>query len=162
MPGFYVYLFMSGMTGNSLLYTDTRLSNRVTYCQFQNSVAGPILDEQGVEQGGVSSSDFYKVYNNELLDTANQSELGVELGKSLIVSAIGQADDTALVSNDISKLYHILQLVLTYCQKYNVKLSTSKTKLLMIPPARKSYFVPNNPIHIDGQRIESVQRWSEN
>ena len=117
-------------------------------------MAGPILDEQGVEQGGVSSSDFYKVYNNELLDTANQTGLGVELGKSLIVSAIGQADDTALVSNDISKLYHILQIVLTYCQKYNVQLSTSKTKLLMIPPARKSFFVPNNPIHIDGQRIE--------
>ena len=147
-------LYLSGMVGNSLLYTDIRLSNRVTYCQFQSCVAGPIRDELGVEQGGVSSSDLYKVYNNELLDTANQSELGVDFGNSLVVSAIGQADDTALISNDISKLFHILQLVLTYCQKYNVQLSTSKTKLLMIPPARNPYFVLNNPIQIDGQIIE--------
>ena len=149
-------LFMSGMEGKSLLYTDIRLSNRITYCQFQTTTAGPILDEQGVEQGGISSSDLYKIYNNELLTTAQHSKLGVDMGDSLVVSAVGQADDSVLISNDISKLQHILQLVLEYCRKFNVQLSSSKTKLIQIHPAKACKFVPYNPISIDNKSIEFV------
>ena len=149
-------LFFTGMHGNSLLYTDSRLSNRTTYCQFDKSTVGPIVDDHGVEQGGVSSSDFYKVYNNELLTTAQESKLGASLGGSLVISAVGQADDTVLVSNDIFKLQHILHLVLGYCKKFNVKLSSSKTKLLMIPAPRSDGFTPYNPINIDGEDIPFV------
>ena len=144
------------MHGNSLLYTDIRLSNRTTYCQFDKSTVGPIVDDHGVEQGGVSSSDHYKIYNNELLTTAQESRLGVSLGGSLILSAVGQADDTVLLSNDISKLNHILKLVLNYCKKFNVELSSSKTKLLMIPAPRSNDFTPYNPISIDGEEIPFV------
>ena len=45
-----------------------------------------------------------------------------------------------------------------YCLKYNVQLSTSKTKLLMISPARKATFVPHNPINIEGNQIEFVDQ----
>ena len=50
-------LYLSGMEGNSVLYMDNRLSNRATFCEFDSDVAGPIFDEQGLEQGGVASSD---------------------------------------------------------------------------------------------------------
>ena len=55
---------------------------------------GPIGDLWGLEQGGRNSSDFYKVYNNDQLDTAQATKLGVDLGGSdpLVVSAVGQAD----------------------------------------------------------------------
>ena len=52
---------------------------------------GPIKDECGVEQGGINSSDLYKIYNNDQLDIAQASEFGVELGP-LVISAIGQAE----------------------------------------------------------------------
>ena len=50
----------------------------------------------------MSFYDFFKVYNNKLPDCANQSELVVELGKPpvVIVSAIRQADDMALIFNE--------------------------------------------------------------
>ena len=146
-------LFMTGMEGNSLLYTDIRLSSRITFCQFDKNVVGPIHDEHGVEQGGVSSSDFYKVYNNELLTTAQKSNLGAELGGSQIISAVGQADDTVLVSNDINKLQHILRLVLEYCKKFNVQLSSTKTKLIMIPTVKAKQFIPFNPVCINNEEI---------
>ena len=76
------------------------------------------------------------------------------MGGALVVSAVGQADDTALLSNDIQKLRLLLQLTLEYCQKYNVKLSSSKTKLLVVQPARNPVFVHNNPISIDGVQVE--------
>ena len=57
--------------------------------------------------------------------------LGTDV-QNVPVAAIGQADDTGLVSNDILQLQHILQLTLNYCAKYQVKLSTTKTKLLAL------------------------------
>ena len=121
-------------------------------------MTGPIKDEQGLEQGGLPSSDCYKLYNNKLLDQAQQSSLGVELSKDLIVSAVGQADDTALLSDDLLKLLLILQLALDYCEKYNVELSPSKTKLMQIVPPRKSTFVPYNPIKMFNKCIDFVEQ----
>ena len=121
-------------------------------------MTGPIKDEQGLEQGGLPSSDCYKLYNNKLMDQAQQSSLGVELSKDLIVSAVGQADDTALLSDDLLKLLLILQLALDYCEKYNVELSPSKTKLMQIVPPRKSTFVPYNPIKMFNKCIDFVEQ----
>ena len=61
---------------------------------------GPIADEQGLEQGGCTSSEGYKMYNNDLLKLLQNSSQGVDLGNGLTVSGIGQADDIALVSNN--------------------------------------------------------------
>ena len=41
---------------------------------------GPIRDECGVEQGGVNSSEFYNVYNNDQLSLAQSSKFGIEIG----------------------------------------------------------------------------------
>ena len=61
-----------------------------------------------VTTGGISS-DGCKLYSNELLLTAQESELGVDMGGYLVLSAVGQADDTVLMSNDI-KLKLLLHL----------------------------------------------------
>ena len=45
-----------------------------------------------------------------------------------------------------------------YCKKFNVKLSSSKTKLLMIPPPRQTSFVLYNPININGEPISLVDQ----
>ena len=74
---------MADTDANTILFMDNRLNNRVTFCEFNKDLAGPIHDEQGLEQGGVASSDCYKVYNNELLDQVQSSKLGVVMGDSL-------------------------------------------------------------------------------
>ena len=150
--------YLSGMEGNSILYLDNRLSHRKTYLEYNKATAGPILDECGLEQGGVSSSDLYKLYNNEQLSIAQDSRLGVALGDGLVLSAVGQADDAALISNDIGKLNLILKLVLNYCQKFSINLSDSKTKLLALTPARQSSLVPYNPIRINDKQIDIVDQ----
>ena len=62
---------------------------------------GPIYDEHGEEQGGFNSSDFYKLYKNELLESLQKSLQGVKMGRNLTISEIGQADDVMLCSNNI-------------------------------------------------------------
>ena len=99
---------------------------------------GPINDELGVEQGGPKSSEKYKIYNNEQISTPQMSGLGTTI-LDVPVAAIGQADDTGLVSNDIHQLQHLLQLTLNYCAKYQVELSTTKTKLLFFNSSESDY-----------------------
>ena len=49
----------------------------------------------------------------------------------LVLSAIGQADDVGLLSTDLRKLKALLHLTKLFCDKYQVKLVGSKTKLLV-------------------------------
>ena len=150
-------LYWSGMDKQAVLYLDNRLSNRVTVCEWDKDIVGPIVDEHGLEQGGVNSSDCYKIYNNELLQQSQATGLGVNLHNVQVVSAVGQADDTVLVSDSIAKLNHILQLCLKYCEKYCVELSPSKTKLMVIPPGKKPLVIPYNPIKIGDKQITFVE-----
>ena len=123
-------MFIAGTKDQRLLYINQRLSNRRTYCEFDKALMGPILDTRGLEQGGVSSSDQHKLYNNEQADVAQLSRLGVKI-KDATVSCISLADDAVLLSNDIRSLKHLLFLTTQYCGKYKVELVPDKTKLLV-------------------------------
>ena len=146
-------LYIAGMGGNSLLYIKNRLSNRITFCNWDGKVMGPIYDQHGLEQGGCNSSDWYKIYNNELLKTIQKSKQGVDIGPGLTISSVGQADDTCLLSNDIFRLFIILHLTMNYCKQYNVELCATKTKLVMISPTNQPVQIPISPISIYGQKI---------
>ena len=117
---------------------------------------GPSSDTTGFEQGGINSSDYYKLYNNSQLDTAQDSGLGVDLG-SCTVSAVGQADDVILVANDIDSLSLLVRLTEHYCAKYRVTLVPSKTKLLAYHTDSQELLVKHaqvvNPIKIAGKPV---------
>ena len=123
-------MFIAGTNDQRLLYLDHRLGNRRTFCNFDNQLMGPILDTRGLEQGGVSSSDQYKLYNNEQAAAAQLSNLGVPIRDDTI-SYVSLADDAVLLSNNIFNLKHLLFLTTQYCHKYKVKLVPEKTKLMV-------------------------------
>ena len=139
-------------------FWDLRLANRTTFCQWEQELLGPIHDQLGLEQGGINSSEFYKIYNNEQLQNAQSSGMGTMVMNEM-VAAIGQADDTVLLSNNINELQLILQLTLSYCQKYQVQLSAPKTKLLVFSKNETDYVKYSklvNPINISQSRISFV------
>ena len=119
---------------------------------------GPISDQKGVEQGGVNSGDFYKIFGKSQLQLAQDSGLGVKLARNLVISSIGQADDTLLVSNSLHSLQNLLQLTLYFCRKFNVELCADKTRLqVLAPPAISKeieYLKTFNPVNIHGKSID--------
>ena len=121
-------LFHFGIRDQGLVLIDQRLANRQTVCEWNKVLMGPIKDQCGVEQGGINSSDFYKIYNNEQLDLAQSSEFGIEPGP-VVISSIGQADDVTLLAYNLYALQGLVDLTQYYCKKYCVSLSTEKTKL---------------------------------
>ena len=118
---------------------------------------GPIVDKLGVEQGGVNSDKIYKLCNNVQLSTAQKSGLGLNIG-SVVVSAIGQADDTVLISDCLTKLYGLLYLAVEYCSKYHVELVPKKTKLLAFTPKSQAKLVEIqkicNPLSLNNLKID--------
>ena len=98
------------------------------------------IDVTGFEQGGINSGDFYKLYNNEQLIRAQASCLGVNI-KSSVISAVGQADDVILCSNNIENLKLLAKLTEIYCAEYRVKLVPSKTKLLGLSKPKHEFLV---------------------
>ena len=57
-----------------LSHINNRVSHRQTVLDWDTNLMGPIHDELGLEQGGVNSSDFYKIFGKEQLELAQKSE----------------------------------------------------------------------------------------
>ena len=150
-------LFMAGTNGSALTLINNRLASRSTVYQWEGDMLGPAPDLTGFEQGGINSGDYYKLYNNTQLKSAQSSCLGVNIGSST-VSAIGLADDVALVTDDIDNLRLLARLTETYCSNYRVKLVPDKTKLLPVSAPRHKYLVSYaelvNPVTIAGVPVK--------
>ena len=153
-------LFKTGMSGPALLLLNNRLKSRSTVYQWDGQMLGPAQDITGFEQGGINSADFYKLYNNTQLKSAQSSGLGVCIGSS-IVSAVGQADDVILAANSIDCLKLLAMLTESYCARYRVKLVSNKTKLLPVYHSRHKHLVEYakliNPVTIDGDTVQFVK-----
>ena len=81
----------------------------------------------------------------------------MDLGSST-VSSIGFVDDTALMSDSLSKLAGLLHLTIEYCNQYHVELVPDKTKLLaFLPPSKRTEVYLHtvcNPITLGGKTLE--------
>ena len=122
-------MFFAGTDDQRLLYIDNRLSNRRTYCDFDHKLMGPINDTRGLEQGGVYSSDAYKLYNNDQNNRLHHSSLGVFVYDQCI-SCVSLADDNALLSSSLVDLNNLLYLTILDCKKNDDDLVPDKTKLV--------------------------------
>ena len=139
----------------SLLLINNRLENRSTFLDWDGNLVGPIHDQQGLEQGGCNSSEFYKIFAKEQLNLVQKTNFGVYFGQNLVISGIGQADDLALLSNDLHKLYYLLNLTIISCQKYNIELCAEKTRLQAFLPTNGALdYDIFNPIKIHDVQIE--------
>jgi hypothetical protein len=152
-------VYRAGMTGSALLLVNNRLENRSTVYQWDDEMLGPARDKTGFEQGGINSEDFYKLYNNTQLKSAQSSSVGVDIGSS-VVSAIGQADDVILAANTVDSLRLLAMLTESYCARYRVTLVPSKTKLLPMYHPRHTHLVDyaklTNPVTIDDTSVKFV------
>ena len=148
--------YLAGSDGQGLLYLDNRLKNRHTYIEWDKTLMGPVKDKLGVEQGGCNSDRLYKLANNKELVVTQLSALGLHLG-DVHVASVGQADDVALLSDDVHKLHCILQLAMEYAAEYHIEMVPEKTKLLCYSPKGQDidtyYWKVVSPISMGGTRI---------
>ena len=56
--------YIAGTVDQGLLLIKNRLENRITYCEYEKVIMGPIADKLGCEQGGQNSEKFFCLVGN--------------------------------------------------------------------------------------------------
>ena len=128
------------------------IATRRTYLQFSSTLMGPIYDQRGVEQGGVSSGDQFQLASSHELVVTNTAGLGLNMGE-ISVGSIGVADDVALLSPDPHALQSLLNLSQTLSSSRCMVNVPEKTKLLLYHPKgdhSAEYWLDVDPITMDG------------
>ena len=144
--------YRTGTSDSSLNLINNRLSNRSSFIKFNNDVIGPIYDSLGVKQGGLLSDRLFRLVGNDQLLFAQLSNLGAPLHypnhhspeqiPKITISAIGQADDTALFSNDLFSLNLLASLSDQYANRTNTIFVPDKTKLVAFVDNKLKYIPP--------------------
>ena len=97
------------------------------------------------------------MWNGIKLSLTQNSKLGLMM-VPVHCASIGQADDVALVSDDIHKLLCLLHLAMSYAEEYHVQMVPEKTKLLCFTPKGQElqsyYWEVANPITMAGKKVE--------
>ena len=150
-------LYVAGESGQYWLASHHAYQNSKTRIKMKGQLSQPFEETLGVKQGHVRSSDNYKVYINPLLDTLEESQLGIWIGP-VNVSSSDCADDVYLISDDQTRLQCLLDIASHYGQRYRIKYGASKTKITVVgSEIDKEYFCDTKPWKMDGATVEIVE-----
>ncbi|MCG8033052.1 MAG: endonuclease/exonuclease/phosphatase family protein, partial [Candidatus Thiodiazotropha taylori] len=71
--------------------------------KWEGATSDPFQVQQGVRQGGILSTDLYKLYGNRLLNRLTDLAIGAHIGETSCVAPT-TADDMALVASELTVL----------------------------------------------------------
>ena len=85
----------------------------------------------GVRQGGILSTDLYKLYINPLLDRLQDVGIGLKIG-NINVNNTGCADDIALLSTELSDAQIMVNMALDFANLEGYELQPKKNVAIHI------------------------------
>ncbi|MES9881858.1 MAG: reverse transcriptase family protein [Sedimenticola sp.] len=139
-------LYYQGITGRlwsiiRLLYT-----NLTAKVKWAGEVSESLKIQQGVRQGGILSTHFYKAYINDLLLDLESRTLGKHIG-TIYTGCPTCADDVLLMSSSSEELQLMLHLASSYSQEHRYIIHPQKSAVVRIA---------TNSAH---QKSELVSEW---
>ena len=96
-------LYHNGVGGLNWLSINSLHQESLTSVKWQGQLSESYVNEQEVRQGGVLSTDLFKVHDNGLLDRVQHFGRGAKIGK-IVIEAPACADDPTYLSNDAESL----------------------------------------------------------
>ncbi|VDI55987.1 Hypothetical predicted protein [Mytilus galloprovincialis] len=125
----YRKLFLSGVGGTLWLLIRQLSTNALTSIKWDGLTSEPFLIQQGVRQGGILSTELYKLYVNDVLDQLEDNGLGKYIG-DIYCGAPTCADDIALVANSPTELQVMISTVENYSKHEKYVLQPTKSVVL--------------------------------
>ena len=129
-------LFHMGIEGQVWNLIDSLHTNAETMVKWGVQFSDKFEIKQGVRQGGILSTDMYKVYDNKLLDRLESAMLGIRIG-GMNCNGPTCADDTTVVTEEHGPLQTLLSISDDYSGLEQYLLQLLKSVVLTIPPPRK-------------------------
>jgi hypothetical protein len=141
------------VTGNLWKLMSNMYNGIRSQVKLQGQLSKPFLEQQGIRQGGLTSTDLYKVKANHLLDSINSHPLSYRIG-TINVGAPTTADDTALISSSALGAKVLTGIAERDAQIHRYSFSTQKTKLMIINPKDK---VPP-AVRLNGELLSTTEQ----
>jgi endonuclease/exonuclease/phosphatase family metal-dependent hydrolase len=123
-------LYYNGVRGAIWSLIADTFRDAKTVVKWQGKTSSPFSIKQGVRQGGILSTEEYKVYNNDLLDRLADSSYGTKIGE-IQCCAPTCADDIALLANSRADLQAMLDMCHSYSQYERFQLQPTKSMVLI-------------------------------
>ncbi|XP_033738221.1 uncharacterized protein LOC117325588 [Pecten maximus] len=152
-------LFNSGVNGALwLLLRD--LHQEATSCiKWDGVTSDPFSVLQGVRQGGVLSTELYKIFINDLLERLNNSGLGTTVGH-LRIPAPTYADDVALIAESKEELAILINMAVDYSNREHYVLQPTKGVVMQVASSNRRELVPHHNFEINGAAMPIVEQTS--
>ncbi len=117
----------------------------------------PIQINQGVKQGDPLSPILFNVCLDPLFCSLERNGIGWTC-EDMSVTALGYADDTAVLSNSREGLERNLSLVQAYCDRVGLRLNVKKSYVFHIRSDGKTFTVNNTaPYMVGGEQIPWIK-----
>ncbi|MEW8547615.1 MAG: reverse transcriptase family protein, partial [Candidatus Thiodiazotropha sp.] len=151
-------LFHIGIEGNSWSLINSLHRDAQSAVKWQGQISDKFHVGQGVRQGGILSTDLYKVYNNRLLDRLMCTGMGARIGNVCCVAPTC-ADDVALASDDKVTLQSLVDIAVDYSKMELYKLQPVKSVVLeMLNGSRKKVNKSAGDLVMDGEPMPVVEK----
>uniref|UniRef100_A0A8D8L8K4 Craniofacial development protein 2 n=1 Tax=Cacopsylla melanoneura TaxID=428564 RepID=A0A8D8L8K4_9HEMI len=120
--------------------------------RIEGNCTDPVNIKRGTRQGCVLSPQFFNIYSEYIFNEALANIThGIKIGNE-IINNIRYADDTVLLSNSIEELQILVDKITSVCDKYGLKLNTSKTKFMIV--SKKKNRLRNTTLKAYGIELE--------
>ena len=124
-------LFHTGIEGQTWSLIQSLHDNSESVVKWQGSYSQPFKVNQGVRQGGILSTDLFKVYGNVQLDRMTTSGQGCYIGE-VCCAAPTCADDMVVLTDDKVSLQFLLNIAVDNSLMEKYLLQPVKSVLLYI------------------------------
>ena len=142
----------AGITGKMLrviqnLYTSNRASVRID--NYESEI---FSINSGVMHGSKLGPILFNVFINDLLEELHNSKLGAKMGQ-LIISALGFADDVALIADTPENLQKLIDICSKWSSDNGMSFNIAKCKILVLNKSKKGL-----SFNLGGTEIEKVNK----
>ncbi|GFS19858.1 retrovirus-related Pol polyprotein from type-1 retrotransposable element R2 [Elysia marginata] len=128
--------------------------NQKATIRWNNANCEPFNIEKGVRQGCILSPHLFNLYTEQIMRQADIDDMGINIGGRDITNP-RYADNTALLSDNLTSMKRILHRVNNAGQQAGLILNAKKTKVMHIPASKESSNVEPD-IKIDRTSLENV------
>ncbi|XP_033761518.1 uncharacterized protein LOC117343284 [Pecten maximus] len=123
-------MYYFGLTGDNWTFFKNLYEDVTSRIKWKGITARPVLEQQGVRQGGVWPPSAHKIFINNLLATFEQNQVGMHLGH-IYCGIPTVADDVTLISSDPYELQAMLDIQAAYANKQRYILSDQRSTILV-------------------------------
>ncbi len=136
-------LFHIGVEGSIWTSIHSLHKDAQTVIRWEGELSEKFNIQQGVRQGGLISTDLYKVYINPLLDSLSSSLIGGKIGEINCVAPTC-ADDVTLLSDSPTTLQALINIADDYSRLERYQLHPAKSVVMPIKSSKKKVCAPDN------------------